>query len=133
MIRDGAKPRIESNDVWKHRHVGIMVAGAGTDPVVRGNRIHSGDQEGIWIAGGANPSILDNEIWGNALAGLSIETVGTSPSIVGNKVRDGHGDGVAVKAGASPTIRQNTITGNAGLPIRNEDGNPTVGLNTIFE
>lgn len=118
-VSEGAAPRIVQNEVWGNAEAAIRVEGAGTDPLVRGNRLHDGRKVGIDIDGGARPHVEDNEVQGMIDDGIRVSGAGTDPVILFNRVHDGQGSGITVGMCASPRIEDNEIWGmtHAGIGI----------------
>jgi parallel beta-helix repeat protein len=128
----GAFPRIEGNEIWANLAFGMSIVGAGTDPLVRANRVHDGKGPGILVSEGASPRIERNEIRAHADVGIAILDLGTDPLVRTNRVHDGKGSGILVSGGASPTIKGNTVTGNArGAIVVNWDSDPAIGRNVV--
>ena len=60
-------------------YAGIAISGAGTQPLVRANRLHDGGGGGIWIFDSASPRIEDNEVSGNVQPGVAISVTDPAP------------------------------------------------------
>ena len=84
-MSEGARPRIEGNEIRANAKSGIVVRGAGSDPLVQANRIHNGQGDGIWIDEGASPTISGNTITGNSLEPIHVDE-GSAPKIDQNIV-----------------------------------------------
>ena len=109
----------------------VSVQGAGW-PVVRGNRIHSGRNEGIHMASGAAGVVEDNRIYRNGLAGVAIWS-DANPRITGNDIYDGEREGIYVGRGGRGLIDHNTIRDNAVSGITIETGaHPVVRDNHVY-
>jgi len=132
FVHDGASPRIEENEIWGNAKGGIEICGAGTDPLVRANRIQ---ESGIFVYYGAAPRIEGNEIWASALIGIAISDAGSDPLVRANRVHDGKGCGIAVGDGASPRIEENEIWANAeeGISIVGAGTDPLVRANRVHD
>ena len=68
-----------------------------SDPIIRQNRIHSGQDSGICIFSQSKGLIENNEIFANALSGIFVTDRGTEPKIINNRVYDGQTHGIEVK------------------------------------
>ena len=53
---DGTSPLPEVNEIWASAIAEITISGAGSDPLVRANRVHDGNYRGIRVSDGASPS-----------------------------------------------------------------------------
>jgi len=84
---------------------------AGGDPILRGNRIHDGNQEGVYAWNERTTTLENNDIAGNGFAGIAIRN-GSNLIIKGNRIRDGQREGVFVE-NAEGTLEENNIYGNA--------------------
>ena len=67
-----------------------------SDPIIRQNRIHSGQDSGICIFSQSKGLIENNEIFANALSGIFVTDRGTEPKIINNRVYDGQTHGIEV-------------------------------------
>jgi len=134
-VWEGSSPRIEENEIWGNALAGIYIEGAGTDPLIRANRVHDGEGVGILVCEGASPRIEDNEIWANGSAAISIGGSGTDPLVRANRVRDGQGCGISVFGGAAPRIEGNEIWGNAfiGIAISDAGSDALVRANKVHD
>jgi len=83
----GASPRIEENEIWANALAGIEIRGAGSDPLVRVNRINDGQGPGIDVLHGASPTIEGNTITGNAFDAIRVDP-DANPKIGRNVVSD---------------------------------------------
>jgi len=131
-VQGGASPRIEENEVWASAGKAIEMGGAGTDPLVRANRIHDG--EGILVGEGACPRIEENEIWANRWSGISIIDAGTDPLVRANRIHDGEGEGIGVALGASPRIEDNEIWMRfIGITVGGAGTDPLIRANKVHD
>lgn len=109
--RWGAKGTIEENDIAGNELAGIMLAGEGTNPLVRANRIHDGaenyDGYGIYVCAGAAGTVDGNTVFGMFGGGIVVDGPGTSPMIRGNQVTRNRVDGIMSRRGATPTLLDN--------------------------
>jgi parallel beta-helix repeat protein len=130
-VSDSASSRIEENDLWGNGDW-IAIVGAGTDALVRANRLHDGKETGIWVYDGASAKIEENEVWG-AFIGIQITGEGTDALVRGNRVHDGQGRGLWIHGGASPRIQENEIWANAreGICVEGHDTSPTIIANKV--
>jgi len=129
----GASPRIEGNEIWANVAFGMSIVGAGTDPLVRANRVHDGKGPGLLVREGASPRIEGNEIWANAGLAIGISGAGTDPLVRANRVHDGKGPGILVDEGASPRIEANEVWSHAdvGIAILDAGTDPLVHANRV--
>jgi parallel beta-helix repeat protein len=58
---------------------------SGADPRLRRNRIHDGEQAGVYVFEHGQGTLEDNEIFANARSGVAIET-GANPTLRRNRV-----------------------------------------------
>ena len=72
-MTDGASPRIEYNEVWGNAAEGIFISGNGTAPVVTGNTVRDGLDDGIYVLDAAAPTIESNTIRDNALLAIRVD------------------------------------------------------------
>jgi F-box protein 11 len=142
-VQFGASPRIEDNDIsgptrflptdfdWGYPN--IWLSGAGTNPLVRGNRVHDSFGAGVWVVSGASPTIENNEVWANIGPGIDVTGAGTAPRLEANRIHDGQGAGIEVSDGALPWIEKNEIWANSesGIRVAGESSNPTIRGNRI--
>ena len=95
---------------WRNRSVlsrAYHTRGADV-PLVRFNRVHDGEESGIWVWDGASPLPEVNEIWANAIAEITISGAGSDPLVRANRVHDGNYRGIRVSDGASPSSRNSS-------------------------
>jgi parallel beta-helix repeat protein len=132
---NGASPQIDENDVWDNAGQGMMIAGAGTDPLVRANRVHDNPSDGIDVRDGATPRIEGNVVRSNGLGGIVVAGAGTDPVVRANRVHDGLGNGIFAVGGASPRIEENEVWGNAhpGIWIGGAGTHPLVRANRVHD
>jgi F-box protein 11 len=111
---------------------------SGADPQIRRNRIHDGQQCGVFVYENALGTIEDNDIFGNASAGVAIKT-GGNPTVRRNRIHDG----VFVYDNGLGIIEDNDIVGNSqvgnrqGKMVANveikQGGNPVARRNRIHD
>ena len=101
------------------------------DPRLRHNKIHDGNDCGIFVYEYGQGIIEENDIFGNAYSGVEIET-GSNPTLRRNKIHNGNIDGVSVHTNGRGIIEENDIFENSisGVDIR-EGGNPILRRNRI--
>ncbi len=102
----------------------------GAEPLVRGNHIHDGRQEGVYAGEGASGAIENNKIYMNSLAGVAIWRT-ASPTVRGNEIY-GCKEGIYVGDRGSGLIENNKIHDNRGPGIKTEGGEPTMGPNEEY-
>jgi F-box protein 11 len=133
-VGGGAFPRIEENEISGSARVGIEIGDAGTDPLVRANRVHDGAWLGILVGDGASPRIEENEIWASAGTGISIGGAGTNPLVRANRVHHGEGSGIVMYDGASPRIEENEISATAfGITVGGAGTDPLIRANKVHD
>jgi parallel beta-helix repeat protein len=81
IVRDGACPAIELNEIWANGADGLYISGVGTAPSIVSNTLQDGFNDGIWVRDGASPSIHGNTISGNM--GRAIRVSGKSFPVIG--------------------------------------------------
>jgi parallel beta-helix repeat protein len=103
----------------------------GADPRLRRNKIHNGQDCGVFIYENGLGTLEDNEITGNTYAG--VEIAGGDPVLRRNQIHDNTQDGVLVHDGLG-TLEDNEITGNgvSGVAIE-EGGNAVLRRNQIHD
>jgi hypothetical protein len=79
-VWDGTSPLPEVNEIWASAIAEITISGAGSDPLVRANRVHDGNYRGIRVSDGASPRIEENEIWAMVTGGIAIFYSGSDPA-----------------------------------------------------
>lgn len=137
-VRDGATGTIDANDISS---VGgglllgalVLVEGAGTAPLIRGNSFHAGRSDGIAVRDGATSTIEGNDVFGSRGNGVEVSGDATAPLIRANRVHDGDGAGIAASDGAVGRIENNDVFGNAesGVEISGIGTAPLVRANRI--
>lgn len=104
----------------------------GADPRLRRNRIHDGNQSGVYVYKNGMGTLEDNDIFGNTYAGVDIES-GGNPTLRRNRIHHGRESGVYVKRYGLGMMEDNEISGNIlGVEIKSE-GDPTLRGNRIRE
>ena len=124
---------LEGNDITSDGLASVGIRGEGTNPIVRGNRIHGSAQGGILVYENALGKIENNEIFQNKLAGIEIRQ-GADPLVIGNKIHHGRAGGILVQQKGKGRLEKNEIYKNyfTGIEIR-EKGDPLVIGNKIYE
>ncbi|HXO28422.1 MAG TPA: right-handed parallel beta-helix repeat-containing protein [Thermoanaerobaculia bacterium] len=103
----------------------------GADPRLRRNRIHGGEEGGVFIYRSAQGTMEDNEIFASGGSGVEISS-GASPTLRRNRIYDGKSAGVFVHHRGQGTLEDNEIIGNAAAGVEISDGgNPTLRRNRI--
>jgi len=117
---------IERNDISSSGLSCISIQG-GAWPSIHHNRIHGGNQEGIYIGEGASGMIEDNEIFENRFAGIAIRA-DANPKVRRNRIHSGVREGIYVGDHGRGLIDGNIVRENALAGIHIErGGNPIVG------
>ena len=114
LANAGARPSIEDNEIWATEAAGIAIGHSGSNPTVRGNRIHDGLKAGIVIRSGASARIEENEIWGHVGEAIVIDS-GSALVVRANRIHDGM-TGIAVYS-ADTRIEDNEIWSNGAYGI----------------
>jgi F-box protein 11 len=117
---------IEGNEVTSSGLSCISIQG-GAWPSIRHNRIHGGNQEGIYIGEGASGTIEENEIYKNRFAGIAIRA-DANPKVRRNRIYGGEREGIYIGDHGRGLIEGNTVRENlvAGIHIE-RGGRPTLG------
>ncbi len=123
----------EKCDIFANEQTGIQIEGEGTDPVIRHNRIHHGEQYGMFVTNKASGTIEANHFYANIWAAMAT-TEGGNPTfklnsvyrglhyglysfdngrgnIVNNFVHHNKDSGLAVASGAAPNVSGNDFYG----------------------
>jgi parallel beta-helix repeat protein len=121
---------VEECDISSRSSACVGIHG-GADPRLRRNRIHDGEQSGVFVYDNGQGTLEDNEIFRNAYPGVEIMT-GGSPTLRHNRIYDGQTPGVFVHDNGEGTLEDNDIFGNAlsGVEIKT-GGNPILRRNRI--
>jgi F-box protein 11 len=123
---------LEDCDVTSHSLACVGIHG-GADPRLRRNRIHGGNQSGVFVYKNGQGTLEDNDIFGNAYHGVSIAE-GGSPTLRRNRIHDGKQNGVYAYNAGQGTLEDNDIFANArsGVQIKT-GGNPMLRRNRIHD
>lgn len=126
---------VAESTTWSVESAGIAIHGAGTEPLVRANRIHDCDGAGIAVGSGAAPLIEENEISRSAKSGIRVSGPGTRAVIRANEIVGCSGSGILVHDGASPLIRDNELHLDhpAGLSISGAGGKAQITANRVHD
>ena len=124
------RPELEDCDITS-QSLACVVIHDGADPRLRRNRIHNGQQSGIYVYDDGRGTLEDNDIFGNAYSGVAIKT-GGDPTFRRNRIHGGKQNGVYVYKSGKGTLEDNDIFANtyAGVYVR-ENGNPVLRRNRI--
>ena len=124
---------LDGNDITSNGLASVGIRGEGTNPIVRGNRIHGSAQGGILIYDKALGRIENNDIFQNKLAGIEIRQ-GADPLVIGNKIHHGRAGGILVQQNGKGRLEKNEIYKNyfTGIEIRDK-GDPLVTGNKIYQ
>jgi parallel beta-helix repeat protein len=121
--------RLQDCDVTS-QHVSCISIQGDALPWIKGNHIHDGDQEGIWIADRACGLIEGNDICHNGLAGIAIRNA--RPTVRENRIYEGRDQGIYIGEAAGGMIENNIIRENRGIGIEIDgQANPTVRENHV--
>jgi F-box protein 11 len=122
---------LEGCDISSQSRACVVIR-AGADPRLRRNKIHDGQQSGVYAHDGGLGTLEDNDITGNAYSGVQIET-GGNPTLRRNQIHHNQG-GVYVHDGGLGTLEDNDITGNAYSGVEIATGsNPALRRNQIHD
>jgi parallel beta-helix repeat protein len=117
---------IEGNVVTSTGISCISIQG-GAWPSIHHNRIHGGNQEGIYIGEGASGTIEDNDIYQNRFAGIAIRA-DANPKVRRNRIYNGDREGIYIGDHGRGLIDGNVVRENAVAGIHIErGGSPIVG------
>jgi parallel beta-helix repeat protein len=123
---------LEDCDIVSECLAGIGVHD-GADPRVRRNRIHDGQQGGVFVYEQGLGTFEDNDVFANALAGFEVKE-GGNPTVRRNRIHDGQQGGVYVWGHGLGTFEDNDVFANAQAQVSvKEGGNPTVRRNRIHD
>lgn len=61
----------EGCEIFANEQTGIQIEGEGTDPIVRGNRIHHGEQYGVFVTNQASGTFECNSFYANMWAAIA--------------------------------------------------------------
>ncbi len=123
----------EKCDIFANEQTGIQMEGEGTDPTIRHNRIHHGEQYGMFVTNKATGTIEANHFYANIWAAMAT-TEGGNPhfrlnsvyrgfhyglysfdnglgQLTHNFVHHNKDSGLAVASGASPDVKGNEFYG----------------------
>ena len=75
----------EGCDIFANEQTGIQIEGEGTDPIIRGNRIHHGEQYGVFVTNQATGTFECNVFYANLWAAIAT-TEGGNPLFRFNSV-----------------------------------------------
>jgi parallel beta-helix repeat protein len=123
---------IEGNDVTSSGISCISIQG-GAWPAIHHNRIHGGNQEGIYIAEGASRTIEENDIYENRFAGIAIRA-DANPKVRRNRIHSGWREGIYIGDHGRGVIDRNIVRENAVAGIHIErNGSPILGaMNRLY-
>jgi F-box protein 11 len=121
---------LEGCDISSRSHSSVIIH-EGADPRIRRNRIHSGEEGGIFVYSRGLGTLEDNDISNNEKTGVMIMKDG-DPILRRNRIRDNQEAGVLIYDNGRGTLEDNDITGNknSGIEIKT-NGNPIVRNNRI--
>lgn len=115
------------------RGLACVAIHGGAEPRIIGNRIHHGNQTGVFVYGTASGTIEDNEIFANNWSAVEIAD-DASPAVRRNRIHGGHAGGVYVNKG-SGRIEDNEVSNNrlSGIVVAGSDSaSLTIRSNRIF-
>lgn len=128
-ISNNAKGTFEDNDIFDHSTAGVEIW-TGGDPVLRRNRIHDCEQNGVSVFDGKG-TLEENEIFANKSAGVTISRRG-DPMLRRNRIHDNQSQGV-ICSDSNGTLEDNEIFVNGGIGVAITNGaNPTLRRNRIY-
>lgn len=103
------------------------------DPRVRRNRIHGGNQSGLFIYDNGVGTYEENEIFGNTLAGVAVRSA-ADPVVRRNRIFDGRGAGIQIYEQGRGIFEENEIFGNSSTGIQVVTAaEPIVRRNRIYD
>jgi parallel beta-helix repeat protein len=129
-VSDNAKGTFEDNDIFGHSNSGVEIW-TGGDPVLRRNRIHDCEQNGVSVFDGKG-TFEDNDIFANKTSGIVISRRG-DPAFRRNRIHDNQDNGVLCGTNGNGTLEDNEIfvNGSFGVAITN-GAEPTLRRNRIY-
>lgn len=97
----------------------------GADPHLRRNRIHDGNQFGVYVHHNGLGTLEDNEIFGNAFGGVAIKS-GGNPTLRRNRINRNRFEAIWIRGGGG-TFEDNDLRGNGrGAWSISRDSEPNV-------
>ena len=121
VITAGASVTLENNNIHSNTLHGVEVRGEGSEAVLRGNRIHDGEEQGVFIFEGASATLKNNNMNMDTCEVLHHCTYAyhkTNAVLRGDRIYDGKtlqewfGTRVFICEGASATFENNNILGS---------------------
>ena len=99
-----------------------MVVLSHADPVVRGNQIHGGHENGVWVVEHGQGQLLSNELYNNSDSEISISN-GAAPTVRDNLIHHEDHLGIYTADAAGGSAK-----GNVGAAVGEDGGGNTRGL-----
>jgi SpoVK/Ycf46/Vps4 family AAA+-type ATPase len=128
LISDDAKPQIENGEI-STCHMGLGIAGTGTQPVIQGLRIMRTRGHGVRYMGGANGALVEVEVINcgdEGRASIVIEE-GAKPTLNACKIRGAPGLGIEIASKAHPQIQEGEIADCViGIGVQDEGTHPAI-------
>ena len=66
-MADSGQGTLEDNGIYGNGFAGVAIRAGGNPTLSRNNRIHDGEQEGIWVGDDGKGTLEENDIFGTAL------------------------------------------------------------------
>merc|ERR1719247_249749 len=123
----------EDNDIYDNYGAGVEIKSGG-NPLIKGNQIRGGKQDGILVCDQGGGEIVQNDVFGHVKSGVRVLS-GAGPHVLSNQVHDCQLYGIHVSNGGLGTFEDNAVFRNArsGICIEGEGTHPTVQENKLFE
>jgi parallel beta-helix repeat protein len=128
----GGFATLDNNDIYSNEHACVQIDDAGSEAILRSNRIYDGRTGGVLIANKGNGTLENNISFNNAFCGIQVEDKGSQAMLKGNRVHNGRAGGVLIYVEATATLERNIVTANdlAGVAVDEKSFARLVG-NTI--
>ena len=97
-----------------------MVVLSHADPIVRGNQIHGGHENGVWVVEHGQGQLLSNELYNNSESEISISN-GAAPTVRDNLIHHENHLGIDTADAAGGSVKGNQFFGNSGMHINRKE------------
>jgi len=118
-VQGSSRCRIIDNVIENNVKAGVQVSHR-ADPIVTGNRIHSGEGGGIMVHDQARGTFARNVLENSMRAGIGV-TDCAAPVFTGNTIAKNEGGGAVLTGRCSPVLASNIFTANGfvGIGMKN--------------
>jgi hypothetical protein len=133
-----SKATLDDNYIHSIAGNGVLVAGEGSEAVLRNNRIHNGKRAGVIIMAQGKATLENNVISSHAGFSMAVQNEGTEAVMTGNRIHSGGSQGLLVLDKAKATLANNAIIAHASVGVGVVTGTAVtmpisgVGMNTIM-